>query len=264
MPSKTEASGTEHTNGRDAEELQAFGYRQQLRRTMGGFSSFAVSFSLISIITGIFANFSFGIQQAGAGLLWSWALVGTGQFLVALVMADLSVRFPLSGYGYQWSSRLANPHLGFFVGWLLLLQFITGFPGVCQALADTLNGLLGGQDGEWTVTAISVGVISLIALIHLYGIRLASWVNNAGVYAEIAGVIFLILFLGGTWLLAGRFDFSRLADYRNAATGQPAGFSAFALSLLVGPWCLTGFQAAADKAPPCWASSSSFPFSPAA
>ena len=215
---------------------------------MGRFSSFAISFSLISIITGIFANFSFGVQQVGGTLLWSWTLVGLGQFLVALVMADLSTRFPISGYGYQWSSRLRNPHFGFFVGWLLLMQFITGFPGVCQALSDTFLGFLGEGSGSWTGTWITVAVISLITLIHLFGIRLVSLVNDIGVYAEIAGVLFILVFVWGIWLLAGQFNFSILFESTNIQSGKSAGFSAFALSLLVGAWCLTGFEAAADLA----------------
>jgi amino acid transporter len=232
----------------DEHELREFGYQQQLRRTMHGFSSFAISFSLISVITGIFANFHFGIQQVGGILVWSWLLVGAGQFMVALVMADLSTRFPISGYGYQWTSRLTNSHLGFFVGWLLLMQFITGFPGVCQALADTLYGMAGGGPGGWAVTGITVLVITLITVVHLFGIKLVSRVNDVGVFAEILGVIILILLLGGAWILSGNMNLSNLVNATHYVSGEAAGFSAFALSLLVGAWCLTGFEAAADLA----------------
>ncbi len=232
----------------DQSELQAFGYKQQLARTMGKFSSFAISFSLISIITGIFANFSFGIQQVGGQLLWSWSLVGVGQLLVALVMADLAGRFPLAGYGYQWTSRLTNSHFGYFVGWLLLMQFITGFPGVCQAFASTLQGFIPATTGDnWFVTWITIGVITLTTVIHLFGIRIVSLVNDAGVYAEIVGVIFIILVLSGAWLAAGEYDFSIV--FQGAADdNRGLTMSAFALSLLVGAWCLTGFEAAADLA----------------
>lgn len=231
----------------DRKELQKFGYPQQLARTMGGFSSFAISFSLISIITGIFANFQFGIQQVGGAIIWSWTLVGLGQLLVALVMADLAGRFPISGYGYQWTSRLSNPHVGYFVGWLLLMQFITGFPGVCQALGGTLVDMM-GLGGEWTVTWLTVGIIVLITIVHLFGIRMVSWVNDAGVFAEILGVLLLILILWGGWVLSGELRWNNLLTTTNASTGEAVGFSAFALSLLVGAWCMTGFEAAADLA----------------
>lgn len=86
---------------RDAQDLVGFGYAQQLRRTLGGFSSFAVAFSLISVFTGVFANFGHGLRQVGGAVVWSWLIVLAGQSLVAWVMADLARRIPLSGYGYQ-------------------------------------------------------------------------------------------------------------------------------------------------------------------
>ncbi|MGB1055062.1 MAG: amino acid permease, partial [Limisphaerales bacterium] len=58
----------------DAQELASFGYTQQLRRTMGSFSSFAVAFSLISVITGVTANFGHGLQLVGGGVLSSWLI----------------------------------------------------------------------------------------------------------------------------------------------------------------------------------------------
>ncbi|MFM7554069.1 MAG: amino acid permease, partial [Verrucomicrobiota bacterium] len=92
----------------DAEDLGRFGYAQQLRRTLGGFSSFAVAFSLISVFTGVFANFGHGLRQVGGAVVWSWLAVLAGQMLVAVVMADLARRMPLSGYGYQWAGRMVK------------------------------------------------------------------------------------------------------------------------------------------------------------
>ncbi|MBL9123748.1 MAG: amino acid permease [Planctomycetaceae bacterium] len=234
---------------RAAAELETFGYRQQLQRTMGAFSSFALSFSLISITTGIFANFGHGIRQAGPAVIWSWSLAVVGQLLVALVIADLATRIPLSGYGYQWASRLVSPHYGFFVGWLLTLQWLTGFPGICKTLADYLHGFV---HPGCTVTGHSLGlvvvIISAIAIIHLWGIRLAALVNDVGVIAEIVGAAVVTLALLLLYGFSRPDGFSFLLDSTNYATGQPADAKAFAFSLLLGAWCLTGFEAAADLA----------------
>ena len=239
---------TLHTDEQDASELARFGYQQQLRRSLGAFSSFALAFSLISINTGIFANFRHGFQQVGPALVWSWLFVLGGQTLVALVMARLVVSYPLAGYGYQWSARLVNPHFGFFTGWLLLTQFLTGFPAVCSALATSLCAFFWPEGtAPMTVAWCTALVILLVTLIHLFGMRLAAWINNAGVYAELAGVIVITATLW--WLLDGReIRWERLTDHSHFANGQAAGFSAFALSLLMGAWCLTGFEAAADLA----------------
>ena len=232
----------------DAQELASFGYTQQLRRTMGSFSSFAVAFSLISVITGVTANFGHGLQLVGGGVLSSWLIVLCGQSLLALLLAELSNRMPLSGYGYQWTSRLMNPHYGFFVGWLLMLQFITGFPGVCATLGSQLGQWLGGDwmDSRGFVV-LTLCVITLTTLIHLFGIRLASLVNDTGVWTEMLGVLGV-----GTILivhaLTSQPSAAVLVDTTQLGSGDTAGMAGWALSLLVGAWCLTGFEAAADMA----------------
>ena len=85
----------------DAAQIEQFGYRQTLRRSMGWFSSFAVSFSFISITTGIFANYGFGIDHGGPRFIWTWILVGIGQTLVAICLANLAPRVPLTGAMYN-------------------------------------------------------------------------------------------------------------------------------------------------------------------
>jgi amino acid transporter len=234
----------------DPDDLARFGYSQQLKRTIRGFSSFALSFSLISMTTGIFGDFRQGIRQAGPSVIWSWVLVSIGQILVALILAELSVHYPLSGYGYQWSSRLVNRRFGFFTGWLLLLQWFTGLPGVCGVVGEYLSGLARAQGTEtpgWlSVPVITVIVISAAALIHIFSIRLAALWNDAGVITEILGslgVALVLLWLAGLHPKMGfRFLFNDTSHY----TGHPAGIGGFVLSLLMGAWCLTGFEAAAD------------------
>lgn len=232
----------------DADDLRQFGYAQDLVRQIGGFSSFALAFSLISVFTGVFANFGHGLRQVGGAVVWSWLIVLVGQTLVALVLADLSTRMPLSGYGYQWTSRLVNPHAGFFIGWLLGLQFLTGFPGICGTLAAELGRLRGGG---WTspaaVTSVTLAIIAVVALIHLCGIRLAAWINDVGVWTELAGVV------GATGAFISLAvlrdaDPAVLASTVTTPGGPAAGVADWALSLLLGAWCLTGFEAAADLA----------------
>jgi amino acid transporter len=233
----------------DTGSLEKFGYRQQLKRTIGGFSSFALSFSLISMTTGIFANFGQGIKQFGPAVIWSWALVAAGQLLVALVLADLSTHYPLSGYGYQWTTRLVNPHYGFFVGWLLLLQFITGFPGVCAALGEYLHAFPGFSSFLPLSSAwLTVCIVSATALIHIFGIRLAALLNDVAVAAEILGSIAVGLLLLALFGFTHPGGLAVLLNTTNVYTGRPGGIAGFSLSLLMGAWCLTGFEAAADMA----------------
>lgn len=235
-------------DGDDAGDLRQFGYEQRLGRQIGPFSSFALAFSLISVFTGIFANFGHGLRHAGGTVVWSWLLVLGGQTLVAVVLAGLSRRMPLSGYGYQWTSRLANPHVGFFVGWLLALQFLTGFPGICATLATELGAAAGGWWAAPTGrTILTLAAIAAVTTLHLVGLRAAALVNDVGVWAELVGVTVVAAVLVGVAVVRGA-DPAALASTAGAPVGVPAGLGGWALSLLLGAWCLTGFEAAADLA----------------
>src|ERR1041384_4509433 len=110
----------------DAEGLAVLGYRQELRRGVGSFSSFAAGFSFVSILTTVFQLFGLGFGLGGASFVWPWPLVFAGQLLVALCFAELAARWPVSGAIFQWSSRLAGTTAGWFAGWIMIIgQILT-------------------------------------------------------------------------------------------------------------------------------------------
>src|SRR5437773_1905108 len=91
------SAGGQPVVGRDSRDLASFGYRQELARQLGSFSSFAAGFSYLSILTGLFQTFFLGFHAGGPAFFWTWPLVFTGQFLVALCFAELAAHYPLSG-----------------------------------------------------------------------------------------------------------------------------------------------------------------------
>src|SRR5437660_8767598 len=93
---------------RDEEDLARFGYKQELRRSLGVFSSFAVAFSYISPSTGIFALFYLGLTTVGGVFIWSWPIVAMGQFIIALGFAELSSRYPVAGSVFRWTKYLSG------------------------------------------------------------------------------------------------------------------------------------------------------------
>src|SRR5260221_12941582 len=102
----------------DSHDLAKFGYRQELKRSMGSFSSFAAGFSYISILTGLFQMFHLGYGVAGPGFFWTWPFVLTCQLLVALFFAELPSKFLLSGGVYPCAKSTVNPFLGSLTGWI--------------------------------------------------------------------------------------------------------------------------------------------------
>jgi hypothetical protein len=97
----------------DAGDLRQFGYAQSLRRTLGPYGSFAIAFSMIRT-TAIFFLLPSLFGTAGAAGVWLWIPCAAAVFLIALMYAYLGARIPITGFAYQWNSRLINPHYGWF------------------------------------------------------------------------------------------------------------------------------------------------------
>src|SRR5713101_7911626 len=109
---------------RDSRDLAVFGYKQELNRTLGRFSSFAAGFSYLSILTGMFQMFHLGFAAGGPAFFWTWPTVFIGQFLVALCFAELAARYPLCGGVYQWSKYVGSGAIGWLTGWVYLANLI--------------------------------------------------------------------------------------------------------------------------------------------
>jgi len=189
----------------DKSDLASFGYRQELKRSMGSFSSFAAGFSYISILTGLFQMFHLGYGVAGPGFFWTWPFVLAGQLLVALCFAELASRFPLSGGVYQWAKFTGNSFFGWMAGWIYLACLITTIAAVAMALQVSLPQIsssfqiigTSNDPKSVAVNAILLGTILIIAstIINARGIKLLALINNIGVFAELVGIIVLIVLL---------------------------------------------------------------------
>ena len=131
------ATGERHA-GSDDQELADFGYKQELDRTLGSFATFAAGISYISILTGTFQLFYFGFAFGGPAYWWSWPLVFAGQLMVALCFCELASRYPIAGSIYNWSKRLASPHVAWLAGWMMLTASIVTVAAVALAYQITL------------------------------------------------------------------------------------------------------------------------------
>ncbi len=118
----------------DSQELAEFGYKQELDRSLGRFSSFAAGFSYISILTGVFQLFAFGFAFAGPAVWWTWPVVLTGQMAAALCFAELAGQYPLAGSVYQWSKRVAGDATSWLAGWLMIVGSLVTVAGVAVVL----------------------------------------------------------------------------------------------------------------------------------
>ena len=102
----------------DERDLARFGYKQELKRSLGLFSSFAVAFSYISPSTGIFTLFALGLTTIGGVFIWSWPIVIAGQLIIALGFAELASHYPVAGSVFQWTKYLSGRTYSWFAGWI--------------------------------------------------------------------------------------------------------------------------------------------------
>ena len=239
----------------DAADLASFGYRENLDRSLGGFSSFAAGFSYLSILTGLPQLFYLGYGAAGPAFFWAWPVVLLGQLAVACCFAELAAEIPLSGGVYQWASRLGWGASGWLAGWVALACAVVSMASVALALQGTLAQLIpwfaraetavdplaASRDAVW----LGCALIALSVAINLAGVRLLARINNIGVFAELVGAVVLVASL--FW--ASRRGPSVVLDTQGRGLGAPLGYlGPFLLGALVPSFVMYGFDSAGSLA----------------
>jgi amino acid transporter len=196
--------GHEHLDD-DEKHLASLGYVQELSRSWSGFSNFAISFSIISILAGCFTSFGLGWNNGGpAAIAWGWPLVSVFILIIGLCMSELVSAFPTSGGIYWWASKLGGPKAGFYTGWLNLIGLIAILASVAYGCATFLDLTLGTFSESWlagyslTRTFILfVVILAASAIINIFSSHLLAVINNISVWWHVAGAaaVILILFL---------------------------------------------------------------------
>jgi amino acid transporter len=246
----------EEQTSRDAADLERFGYKQELKRELHTFSSFAVAFSYISPSTGIFTLFFLGMAALGGFLFWTWPLVALMQFVVALNFAELSSHFPVAGSVYQWTKYLAGRGYAWFTGWFYVIAGILTVASVVATLPLALFPMLNTMFG-WHLTAdFSTGghldqavaaliTLVLITVLNIYGVKIVAIVNNTGVFFEIVGmVVFAILlaFLHDNQSAGVVFDSAKTGNIFQFPADVTLGF--FLVGMFMSLYVIYGFDTA--------------------
>lgn len=226
-------------------------YRQELKRTLGSFQVFAISFAFISVAVGVFGTYDDVLRNAGPVGIWLWAIVALGQTLVALVIAQFAARIALTGSSYQWASRLANPRIGWWFGLLGFGYMGTAVLAVDSALASqALMPLLDLEPDERTARAITLAVLLVQAVLTIVSTRIVGLINGAAVGIEVAIVAVLVVALAIAAALTGLGSIDNLAS-RGVAAADADYFAlggGLMLASIMGLATLVGFDASANLA----------------
>jgi amino acid transporter len=232
----------------DVSDLHQFGYRQSLRRTLGPYGSFAIAFSMISITTAIFFLLPSLFGTAGAAGVWLWIPCAAGVFLIVLVYAHLAARIPITGFAYQWNSRLINPHYGWFTGYTALLAFIAGTAATAVALASVFASDIWANPTHGDIVLFAAVAMVAATVINMVSIKAVSAVNNTGVLFEIVGSVgaAALLFFGALFFFRHDAGFSILTSTQRTSSGNL--WYGFVLAALLPLYCFIGWEGAADLA----------------
>lgn len=228
-------------NDQDAKDLAKMGYAQELLRDMGGFSNFAISFSVISILTGATQLFGYGLQHGGPlQMSLGWLLVSFFTMAVALSMAELASAYPTAGALYHWSSFLGGRAMGWFTACLNTMGQFAILAGIDWGLANFIIGLVGGPATPSTTNAVFAILLFSHALLNHLGIRVVAWLNDFSAWYHIAVVFFILIVLclkGFAQPVSFLFKFSSTDGFSHPYS--------FMVGLLLAQWTLTGYDASA-------------------
>ena len=267
----------------DVKDLHTLGYAQELFRSMGGFSNFAISFSIISILTGAVILYDYGLAWAGtAAVLIGWPLITVFVLAISASMAEIASAYPTAGGLYYWASRMKNKNWGWWTAWLNLIGQFAIVAGINFAAAGFLNAtivtpLLKNANLDYSNTTavfgqawltgqlVTMGVIMLIQLgLNIGGINVVALLNQVSVWWHIVivALVVVLIFLagqpdasglklfaiqpldqGGSWAN----DIGPLHLAYGPATAYPLVL-AFFFSLLQANWTYTGYDASAHVA----------------
>lgn len=254
MPPPAAAPGSPAGSG-SGDGLSEFGYAQEVKRELGWYASFAVAFGFVSIATGIFTAYGSVLQSSGPMGIWTWPVVVVGQLCVALIFGALAARIPVSGYAYQWTSRLANPVLGWIMGWISFTFLAVVVCAVDYTIAATILPVLfqyeGTSQNAWVITAV---VVLLQAILVALSTRATQRVNTVAVTIQLIGMVSLTVLLFAVGAFTGDLDFGTLFSKGDVPSdgyfslGGATSVGPWALGFLLGAFTIVGFESAANLA----------------
>ncbi|MBY8885547.1 amino acid permease [Streptomyces sp. PTM05] len=241
------------TDASDDDALTELGYKPELKRTLGNFHTFAAGISYISILTGTFQLFYFGVSFGGPAYWWSWPMVFIGQLMVALCFCELAARYPVAGSVYNWSKRMGGPHVGWLAGWMMTVATMVSLAAVALAYQLTLPQIssvfqiVGNGTGKYdaAANAVLLGTILIVftTLVNAFGVKLMATINSGGVFIELVAAVVLVVLLAAH-ITRGP---SAIVQTHGLGSGQSLGYlGAFLTASLASAYVMYGFDTASS------------------
>ena len=233
------------TSTDDEQQLASFGYKQELDRSLRFWTTWAIGFAFISPIVGLYTLVALGATTAGPPWVWTIPIAVVGQLLVAMVYAQLAVRWPIAGGIYQWSRRLIGPKYGWWAGWIYAWALFLTLAGVTYFGGFFLANLVGVED---PTTNQNIGfaliVLAILTAVNMIGLKVLKYTILIGIGAELIASVAI----GISLLLFFREQpFSVVVDTSFVPEGDTF-LAAFIAALAFAGWAILGFDACGSVA----------------
>jgi amino acid transporter len=255
------STGTEGLS-KDEQRLAELGYKQELKRGWSGFSNFAISFSIISILAGCFTTYGQAWLNGGpVAISIGWPVISIFILLVAFSMSELASAMPTAGGIYYWASKLGGPAWGWFTGWFNLIGLVAVTASVDYAAATFLNSTLSFyganifginfatssvQSSLHHVFLLFALILIVHALINIFSSHLVSMLTQVSAWWHIIGVTVIIVILIA--VPSHHQSFSFVFGHRINLSGfnhQMYWFYVLPLGFLLTMYTITGYDASA-------------------
>ncbi len=243
-----------HEMNDDEKLLAKLGYSQELNRSWSGFSNFAISFSIISILAGCFTTFYQGWNNGGpVAISWGWPIISAFILIIGFTMSELVSAYPTSGGIYWWAAKMGGPAAGFFTGWLNLIGLLAVTASVAYGAATFLDLTISTISTSWAdgysltrVFLLFVAIMALGAVINIFRSHLLAVVNNISVWWHVAGaaiVVLVLIFVPPTHQSIGFVFTERINN--SGFSDSSYWFLVLPLGFLLTQYTITGFDASA-------------------
>jgi amino acid transporter len=245
--------------GQDEKRLAELGYKQELSRSWSGFSNFAISFSIISILAGCFTTFGQAWNNGGpVAIALGWPLISAFILVIGFCLSELVSAFPTSGGIYWWATKLGSPRAGFYTGWLNLIGLVAVTASVAYGCATFFDLTFSTFSSSWEsgyslrrVFVMFVVVLVLVTLLNIFRAHLMAVLNNISVWWHVFGALAVVLILvflpdkhaSADFVFTERINNSGFADGNTSSIGF--WFYVLPLGFLLTQYTITGFDASA-------------------
>jgi amino acid transporter len=228
----------------DDAQLAALGYASNFDRTMTVGQNFALGFTYLSPVVGVYSVFALGMQAGGPPMIWSYLIAGLGQLLVALVFGEVVSQFPISGGLYPWSRRLAGRRWAWMAGWIYAWALFSTIAAVVLGAGPFLAELFGVNNTPEFSTIAALVLIVASTAINLRGTKLLARVAMFGFICELIGAVVVGIVL----LTRHRVQPLSIVFDTFDVQGSGSYIPAFLAAAVAGLFCCYGFEACGDVA----------------